>query len=177
MIRSRFTLPTLALIACSVSARAQVGSGTLTGTVQDSTGATVANAQIVLKETANQTSQTVKSNGSGFFTFQNLQAGTYSATVTAPGFNTIVRNNIQLHIGDQLNLPALKLKPAADASSITVTTEEQIAPPPPASSPTPLPRSRLKSSTSRAAAPSSCWNSSPEPPTPATSTPAPTRHP
>lgn len=133
MTHSRFNprilaLHTLALLACTVTGRAQVGSATVTGTVLDSSGAAVTTAKIELQDISNQTSQSVLTNSSGFFTFSSLAAGTYQATVTAPGFNTIKRNRIAIHIGDQINLANLKLSIAADASSITVTTEEQIAP-------------------------------------------------
>jgi hypothetical protein len=121
-------IPALALLACTVTGRAQVGSGTLTGTIQDTTGATVANARIDLLDVTNGTTQTVKSNGSGFFTFTSLPASTYTATITAPGFNTVKRSRIAVHIGDQINLSNLRLSIAADAASVTVTTEEQIAP-------------------------------------------------
>ena len=127
-IRKLAAIPTLALIACTVSARAQVGSATLTGTVLDPSGASISTARIDLQDTANQTTQSAQTNAAGFFTFSSLAAGTYQATITAPGFNTIKRSKIAVHIGDQINLANLRLTIAADASSITVTTDEQIAP-------------------------------------------------
>lgn len=121
-------LPALALLAFAASAGAQVGSGTLTGTVQDPSGATIANARVELLDTSNLTTQTVQTNSSGFFTFSSLPASTYQATVSAPGFNTIKRSRIAVHIGDQINLANLKLTIAENAASVTVTTQEQIAP-------------------------------------------------
>jgi hypothetical protein len=121
-------LAVVVLLLVAVSAQAQVGSATITGTVEDATGAVIPGATIVLKDTANQSSRTETSNKSGFFTFVNLAASSYSATVSAKGFNTIVRKNIALHIGDQLNLPGLLLSVNGDSSTVTVTAEDQIAP-------------------------------------------------
>lgn len=109
-------------------ASAQVGSATITGTVQDPSGALIPGATIVLKDSANQTTRTETSNKSGFFSFVNLSASTYQATVTAAGFNSIVRKNIALHIGDQINLPALTLTVSSNSASVTVTAQDEIAP-------------------------------------------------
>jgi hypothetical protein len=109
-------------------AGAQVGSGTITGTVQDSTGALIPGATIVLKDATNQTTRTQTSNGAGFFSFVNLAASKYQATITAKGFNTVVRNNIVLHIGDQLNLPGLALTVNGNSTTVTVTTDNEISP-------------------------------------------------
>ena len=110
------------------AASAQVGSATITGTVQDSTGAVIPGATIVLKDVDNQTSRTETSNKTGFFSFVNLAASNYQATVTAPGFNSVVRKNIALHIGDQITLPELMLTVKGDSATVTVTSENEIAP-------------------------------------------------
>ncbi|SNS35758.1 Carboxypeptidase regulatory-like domain-containing protein [Granulicella rosea] len=121
-------LQLLAPLAVCLSAGAQVGSSTITGTVQDTTGAAIPNAEVVLLDTANQTTQTQTTNAAGFFTFVNLPASGFQVTINAAGFKSIRRTGIALHINDQLNLPALKLSIAENSASITVSTEEQIAP-------------------------------------------------
>lgn len=110
------------------AASAQVGSATITGTVQDSTGAVIPGATIVLKDVENQTSRTETSNKTGFFSFVNLAASNYQATVTAMGFNSVVRKNIALHIDDQITLPELTLTAKGDSATVTVTSETEIAP-------------------------------------------------
>jgi hypothetical protein len=110
------------------AASAQVGSATITGTVQDSSGAVIPGATVVLKDTQNQTIRSSTSNNSGFFSFVNLSASTYQATVTAPGFNSVVRKGIELHIGDQINLPALALTVNGNSATVTVTAQDAIAP-------------------------------------------------
>jgi len=117
----------MAFLICATG-RAQVGSSTITGTVEDTSGAAVPGATVTITEVANQTKRSQTSNRSGFFSFVNLSAGTYQATIAAAGFNTLSRKNIQLHIGDQINLAGLSLAIASGTASVTVTAQEEIAP-------------------------------------------------
>ena len=115
-------------LALSRAAAAQVGSATITGSVQDSSGAAVPNAQITLTDVANQTKRTESTTKEGFFSFVNLAASTYQATATAPGFSPVTQKGIALHIGDQIHLNGLTLKVASDVASVTVTADTSIAP-------------------------------------------------
>jgi hypothetical protein len=109
-------------------AGAQVGSATITGSVLDASGAAVPNAQVTLTDVANETKRTQVTSKDGFFSFVNLAASTYQATVTANGFSMTTRKGIALHIGDQVHLNGLTLKVASDTTSVTVTADTEIAP-------------------------------------------------
>ena len=115
------------LILHVASASAQVGSATITGSVQDPSGASIPGAQVTLTDMPNQTKVVQTTSKDGFFSFVNLAASTYQATVAAPGFGTVTRKNIALHIGDQIHLNGLTLKVSSD-SSVTVTAEQELAP-------------------------------------------------
>ena len=70
--------------------------------------------------TLNETGETYRCGESGFFHFQNLQPGTYSLTVSHPGFETVVLKS--LHIStDAMPNPRITLNPGDDA----VQTEEE----------------------------------------------------
>jgi len=103
--------------------RAQVGTATVSGTVQDATGAIIPGAAVTLKNDANGDTRTQKSDGSGFFSFQDLPASTYELSVSAPGFANLQRRNIALHIGDSLAVPALRLAVAGVQQTTTVEAE------------------------------------------------------
>jgi hypothetical protein len=75
---------------------AQSVSGTLLGTVTDSTGAVVPRAQVVITLTGQDAVHTSVTNDSGNFTEPNLPPGVYTVTVTAPGFEKDTRENITL---------------------------------------------------------------------------------
>lgn len=69
-------------------ASAQVKSGTITGTVTDSTGANVAGASITITDTDTRVSTRTKSNKDGNFTVPYLAQGKYAVQVEAAGFKT-----------------------------------------------------------------------------------------
>jgi hypothetical protein len=73
---------------------AQAVSGTILGTVTDPLGAAVPNAQVTIVLTGQSTTYNAVTNESGNFTEPNLPSGTYSVTVTAPGFKKETRENI-----------------------------------------------------------------------------------
>ena len=104
-------------------ASAQVISGTITGTVQDSTGAVVPGASIVLTNQATKDKRTVTSNGSGVFNLTGLPSGDFSVTITAPGFQTFTENSIHLDPGDSRSLPNLSLLTGEATQVVTVEAE------------------------------------------------------
>src|SRR5690348_15843752 len=82
-----------AFAVCIVMAgqvRAQVAGATLSGTVNDPSGATVPNAQVAAKNTATGVTRTANTDSAGFYSIPNLMPGNYEITVTATGFSTVV---------------------------------------------------------------------------------------
>jgi Carboxypeptidase regulatory-like domain len=80
---------------------AQVVGATLSGTVTDTSGGVVPNAEVTAKNVSNGITRTATTNGSGLFTVPNLQPGPYEITVAAGGFNTDVRTGITLNVGQE----------------------------------------------------------------------------
>ncbi len=71
----------------SSSARAQLRIvGSISGTVQDQTGAVVANATVTLRDEKTGISKSATSTELGTFLFPDLATGSYEVTVSAPGF-------------------------------------------------------------------------------------------
>jgi hypothetical protein len=113
----------LAFLACvTVPARAQVGQATLTGTVEDATGAVVTGATITLTEKANQTQKTATSDSHGFFSFSSLPAAAYEVRFDKPGFAE-ERRTIVVHIADHTEIPNIHLAVRAAGESVSVTAE------------------------------------------------------
>src|ERR1700692_3701738 len=83
----------------AVPSRAQVAGATLTGTITDSSGGQVPNAQLVIKDVSTGVERTVTTNKDGFYIAANLLPAEYQVTVTATGFNTEIKNGIKLHVG------------------------------------------------------------------------------
>src|ERR1700730_5639112 len=75
----------------SVSARAQVSGGCLSGSVTDNSGGVVPHTQIEIRNVATGVVNSDASNGDGFYTASNLLSGTYQVSVSKQGFKTRVR--------------------------------------------------------------------------------------
>jgi hypothetical protein len=97
--RSRLSLIAPAILVSSVVAGAQTYRGGIAGNVLDSTGATIPNAKVVLKNIETGESRESNTTGSGAYVFQDLQIGSYSVTVSAPGFGELTLNKIDVNPG------------------------------------------------------------------------------
>ncbi len=118
-ILSLLTMIVLLLAAVSISV-AQGTTSRIVGTVQDSSGAAVAGANVKLKNVATGTDLASTTNEDGAFTFDLIQAGTYTVIIEKTGFKKFVSNN---NIAN-LNLPTtLKVQLEAGDISATVTVE------------------------------------------------------
>ncbi len=112
------------LVVQGRSAFGQVDEGAITGTVSDSTGAVVPNANLTLVNTDQGITLESKSNASGGFTFSPLRIGNYQLTVTAQGFSKTTQKNLKVSVAQVLQVNvALKLGAA------TETVEVNTAPP------------------------------------------------
>ncbi len=111
-------LAAVLLFTCSV--QSQVTSGNITGTVYDPTGATVANATVVARNTATGVESSAPSTGSGEYRLPNLLAGSYTVSVTAAGFSRSEVQSVTVPINETVTVN-VKLDVGKSATSVTVT--------------------------------------------------------
>jgi hypothetical protein len=114
------------LLACLMAspALAQVTTGTVSGTIKDSTGAVVPGATVVLTSEARGTKTApVVTNESGDFVIPNVTADSYTLEVTMTGFRPIKREHVPVSGGDRLALPAMTLEAGGQNEVINVTAE------------------------------------------------------
>jgi hypothetical protein len=116
-----FLLAAALPIAVPTSLRAQTaGAGTITGTVNDSTGAAIPNATVVATNTATNVSSQRASSSSGLFNIAPLPPGTYSVSVQAPGFRTLKQDNLVVNALGVLGFnPVLTIGEAAETVEVT----------------------------------------------------------
>lgn len=76
----------LSVFGFSQALLGQAVSGTLLGTVTDSTGKVVPNAQVTIVLTGQSAKYPTVTNGSGDYTEPDLPSGTYAVMVVAQGF-------------------------------------------------------------------------------------------
>ncbi|MGB0053297.1 MAG: carboxypeptidase-like regulatory domain-containing protein, partial [Terracidiphilus sp.] len=110
----------LLLLFAAKATSAQAVTGTLLGTVQDSSGAVIAGANVTLTNEGTDISSKGTSSPQGFYTFPNLDPGQYTVTVDARGFKTLTsKHNVVLV--EQSTRVDLTLSPGAVNEQVTVT--------------------------------------------------------
>lgn len=116
----------IAVLMLGVSpAFAQVDQGTITGVVQDQSGAVIGGAQVSLTDTDTGLILKAKTSGSGVFVFSPVKIGHYKVSASAPNFQTTLQENLTLNIGQTLNVP-ITLKPGSVTATITVSSAPPI---------------------------------------------------
>ncbi len=94
-------------------------NATITGTVQDSTGAVVPHVQITLKNPATSQARTAVSNDAGLYLFANVGVGHFDLSATAQGFQTYDKKDITVNVGQTLQENVL-LTVGSQAQEVTV---------------------------------------------------------
>ncbi len=93
-------LCTLLAVSFSYAHAADVNAH-IKGTVTDPAGAVVANANVTATNEATGVKYTTTSQGDGGYLFPQLPIGTYTVTVTAPGFKEFQAKGIVLNISQE----------------------------------------------------------------------------
>jgi len=98
----------------------QVDSGTINGTITDSTGAAVPGAQVSLVNTDQGITLQTHSGPSGGYAFSPVRIGHYTVTATAKGFAKTTQTNLTLEVAQTLEVN-ITLKPGAANETVEVT--------------------------------------------------------
>jgi hypothetical protein len=117
-------LALLLLPFSGVFAQSQATTGVIEGSVSDESGGVLPGATVALRNTATNYEQVVTTSANGRFRAVLLPLGPYRITVTLDGFSTLVREGLDLAVGQTINLP-LTLKPGLE-QEITVTGEAPV---------------------------------------------------
>jgi hypothetical protein len=77
----------------------QTSTGSVLGTVTDPAGLVIPGAEVVLQSTRTAERRTATTNDWGYYEFPLVLPGTYSITVSATGFTTVVIDNSVVRVG------------------------------------------------------------------------------
>ena len=105
------TLPIwlLLIIATSVllpwTAVAQTSNATISGSVEDSSGAAIVGAAVTLTNTFSGTIAKFETTQGGAFQFANLDPVTYDLSVSAAGFGGFIQKGIVVHPDQSVRVP------------------------------------------------------------------------
>ncbi len=95
-------------------------TASLSGNIQDKSGALVPNARVVLTNVASNDKRELQSNDKGYFTFAGIIPGTYTLDISAPGYRSLRQADITVNPGDVRDLPNLSLQVGASTENVTV---------------------------------------------------------
>ena len=120
-----FMLATLTLSLSAVVAFAQSTAG-VTGTVKDSNGAVIAGADVKLTDTKTGTELDAKTNDQGVYTFPKVNPGVgYKLTFTAPGFQTLIINDVALGV-DTVSTHNAEMTIGEVSGTVVVTASNEV---------------------------------------------------
>src|SRR5436190_10776455 len=99
----------------------QVDQGSVSGVVQDASGAVIPNAKVTLLNKDQGLSLETTTKTSGEYIFTPVRIGNYSLSVTAPGFSTTTQENLQVSVQQHLTVN-VELKTGATTETVEVST-------------------------------------------------------
>jgi hypothetical protein len=100
-------------------------TGSINGTVTDSSGASVAGATVTVRQLTTNTVRTVTTSDVGSYTVTQLAPGSYSVKVDKAGFSAFEQSNIVLAIDQVVKIDA-KLAIGSDQQTVNVTSEAPV---------------------------------------------------
>ena len=115
--------PLLVLALLAVASPAFCQQGAITGTVVDSSGASIARAQVTLSLDDRRPDRQTQSTEAGDFSFANVEPGRYHLSFTAPDFAVRVIAG-ELRAGEFLRLPPTTLDVATFSTQVNVTPSQ-----------------------------------------------------
>lgn len=101
---------------------AQSSTGSITGTVLDSTGGALPGAAVTATNTDTSAARTTTSTGRGTFTLPLLQPGGYSVSADLSGFSAAKVTDVRVSVGGDATVK-LVLEPAGVQAAVTVSGE------------------------------------------------------
>jgi Carboxypeptidase regulatory-like domain/TonB dependent receptor len=107
------------------SSLAQGITGSISGTVTDSSGATISGAMVTIRELGTNAIHTVRTSDVGSYRVPQLSPGAYSVKVERDGFQPSEQDGITLAI-DQVEEIDIKLEVGSEQQTVNVTSEAPV---------------------------------------------------
>jgi hypothetical protein len=109
----------LAPLAFAGTATGQAVTGTIIGTVSDTTGAVLPGVSVTVKQTETGFTRTLVSDSNGEFTAASIPTGTYTVTGEISGFKSVSLSNVQVGVDSRVRTD-LKLEVGAMTESVEI---------------------------------------------------------
>ena len=120
----RFMATAAFMLLALAPAHGQATSGSISGTITDSSGAAIKGATVQLINTdRNETIRTLTTNSAGFYTASSLPLGVYTVHVEDAGFKPVNVTSLVLHVADALTVNRT-LGAGGATETVTVTADQ-----------------------------------------------------
>src|SRR5215467_5228897 len=116
---------TILTLPAAILAQSELGTGAISGIVQDSGQAVVAGAQVTITNKATGLVRPTRTNDAGQFNVPVLPAGTYTVQVEMQGFSKLIQEDVVVNVGSTATL-RLELRTGAIGEVINVTASTTI---------------------------------------------------
>ncbi len=113
------------LIAATNVLLAQTDQGRIVGTVTDSVGAVVPGANVVVRNDKTGEERTFKTNEEGIYIAGALKPSIYTVKINGGNFAASEQTNIQLQVGQALDLSTI-LQPAGTSVSVDIVSDSEV---------------------------------------------------
>lgn len=125
-MKLKLVLVAMFLVAASISVMAQTDQGRISGHITDQVGAIVPGATVTVTNDGTKQARTVTSDGEGFYVVPALRAAAYTVVATAKTFAPKTVTDVQLSVGQQLDLD-VSLSVEAQTVSIDIVGGSETA--------------------------------------------------
>lgn len=122
---ARYLALVLFVLATTATAFSQSDRGTIAGSILDSTGAAVADAEVTATGVTTGTTYKTVSNATGAYRFPDVQVGTYNIAVTARGFKLTQNQGVVVQINSTTPLD-ITLQPGDVKETLTVLSDAPV---------------------------------------------------
>ena len=122
LLRASLVIAAFLAVVAAPRAFAQTTTGSISGTVTDTSGAVIRGAAVAVRNVDTGAVRSATSNDEGLFSAPLLPPGTYEVTAEAAGFGAGRVGNVVVSIGTDANV-RLVLEPAGVQAAVTVSAE------------------------------------------------------
>ena len=119
-MRLRMVLAFVVLMAGVLAA--QTFRGTILGTVTDPSGALVSGAKVTVKNVATGLERSTQTSADGSYSIPELPIGTYTVTITQPGFQTSSTTGVVVDVATERRVDAA-MKTGKTSETVEVSGE------------------------------------------------------
>ncbi len=121
MVSKKILALAVGMLLSAAASFSQTSSGSISGTVVDSSGAPLAGAEVIATDVAKRDVNHVSTDAQGTFTFPNLLPSSYNLRVSAKGFKSLQLSDQVLNANDKISVGELRL----EVGSLDQTIEVQ----------------------------------------------------